>query len=246
MTFKNCYEDEERAEAYARLEFANTYYLAYRDLPEILREHVRGRRAIDFGCGTGRSTRFLRQFGFDVVGVDISAEMVATAKKIDPDGKYSLAPDDDLSQFRKGEFDLVLSSFTFDNIPGRETKIRIFRDLRELLQKDGKLVSIVSSPEIYTHEWASFSTADYPENRFARSGDVVRIITTDFPDRRPAEDILWTDASYQDVYQHANLIVAAKYEPLAKGDEPYKWINETRIAPWVIYVLSRGATTMPA
>ena len=48
----------------------------------------------------------------------------------------------------------------------------------------------MSSPEIYLHEWASFSTKEYPENRFARSGDVVRIITKDFADRRPAEDIL--------------------------------------------------------
>lgn len=30
--FINCYEDAARAEAYAQLEFANTYYLAYRDL----------------------------------------------------------------------------------------------------------------------------------------------------------------------------------------------------------------------
>jgi len=31
---------------------------------------VRGRKAVDFGCGAGRSTRFLRTLGFDAVGVD--------------------------------------------------------------------------------------------------------------------------------------------------------------------------------
>lgn len=40
MGFTNCYEDATRAEAYAQLEFANTCYLAYRDLPDIIREHV--------------------------------------------------------------------------------------------------------------------------------------------------------------------------------------------------------------
>ncbi len=54
MSFTNCYEDASRAGAYATLEFANTYYLAYRDLPEIISEQVRGKRALDFGCGTGR------------------------------------------------------------------------------------------------------------------------------------------------------------------------------------------------
>jgi len=238
MAFTNCYEDATRAEAYAQLEFANTYYLAYRDLPEIVREHVTGTNAVDFGCGTGRSTRFVRQLGFDVVGVDIAPEMIAKARELDLNGNYGLVKDDDLSEFQAGAYDLVLSVFTFDNIPGFETKVRLFHALGALLNtRGGKIINVVSSPEIYAHEWASFSTKDFPENRFARSGDTVKIITTDFADRRPAEDILWTDASYREVYRRAGLTLLATYKPLAKGDEPYKWVNETRIAPWVIYVL---------
>lgn len=71
MNFINCYEDADRADAYASLEFANTYYLAYRDLPAIISEYVAGTRALDFGCGTGRSSRFLQKLGFDVIGVDV-------------------------------------------------------------------------------------------------------------------------------------------------------------------------------
>ena len=61
----NSYEDVKRTEAYSKLEYSSTYYLAYRDLPEIIFEHVKERKAIDFGCGTGRSTRFLQKIGFD-------------------------------------------------------------------------------------------------------------------------------------------------------------------------------------
>ena len=82
--FSNVYNDRVRAEAYDRLEFPGTYYLAYRDLPAIIRRHVQGRKAIDFGCGTGRSTRFLRKLGFDVVGVDIAEQMLTLARKRDP------------------------------------------------------------------------------------------------------------------------------------------------------------------
>ena len=242
MAFTNCYGDTTRADAYAQLEFANTYYLAYRDLPEIIREHVTGTRAIDFGCGTGRSTRFVRQLGFAAIGMDIAPEMIAKARELDPSGDYRLVKDDDLSEFQDGAYDLVLSVFTFDNIPGFETKVRLFHDLGALLNASGKMVSVVSSPDIYTHEWASFSTKDYPENRFARSGDTVRIVTTDFADRRPAEDILCTDESYREVYAGAGLTIVATYKPLAKGDEPYKWVNETSIAPWLIYVLMAGGS----
>src|SRR3990172_2993157 len=91
--FSNVYDDRARAIAYAELEFPGTYYLAFRDLPRIINEHVRGANALDFGCGTGRSTRFLRELGFNVVGVDIASEMLARAKERDPRGEYRLIPD---------------------------------------------------------------------------------------------------------------------------------------------------------
>ena len=244
MDFRNCYQDATRADAYATLEFRNTYYLAYRDLPEIIQQHVHGDKALDFGCGTGRSTRFLRQLGFDVTGVDISEDMIRKAHEIDPSGDYRLVPRDEagdnLSALPRGGYELVLSAFTFDNIPGRENKIRIFRNLRELLREGGKIVHIVSTPEIYIHEWASFSTKDFPENRQCRSGDTVKIIVTDHADRRPVEDILWSDESYRDVFAAAGLASIQKYLPLAIGNEPYPWVNETRIAPWAVYVLAKA------
>lgn len=240
VNFDNCYEDLQRATAYATLEFANTYFLAYRDLPAILAEHTAGKRALDFGCGTGRSSRFLRKLGFQVTGLDISDDMLHIARNLDPAGDYRLAPGDDLSEFAAGSFDLVLSAFTFDNIPPAG-KARILHDLRNLLAPAGVLVSVVSSPAIYTHEWASFTTRDFPENANARSGDRVRIIVTDHQDRRPVEDILCTDESYRELYRKAGLEVLQNLEPLAKGDEPFPWVNETRIAPWVIYVLKPAA-----
>jgi ubiquinone/menaquinone biosynthesis C-methylase UbiE len=237
MEFSNIYDDAKYAEAYAKLEYPGTYYLAYRDLAEIISEHVNGTRAIDFGCGTGRSTRFLRQHGFDVVGVDISEDMTKRARDRDPDGDYRLIEDGDFSQFEKNAYDLVLSAFTFDNIPTTARKVMIFQAIASLLKDEGRIVNLVSSPEIYLHEWASFSTRDFPENRSARSGDKVKIINTELEDKRPVEDILWTDESYREVYRKAGLEIAKTYRPLAREDEPYQWINETRIAPWVIYVL---------
>jgi SAM-dependent methyltransferase len=235
--FVNRYDNATRAEAYSRLEFANTYHLAFRDLPEIFRAHVKGTVALDFGCGTGRSTRFLRGAGFQTVGVDISPEMVARARTLDPQGDYRLIPGDDMSALPLAGFSLIQSAFTFDNIPGMETKVRLFRALRALLKPDGILVNIVSTPEIYLNEWASFTTRDFPENRRAKPGDPVRIITTDFEDRSPAVDILWPHESYLEVYGRSGLQVVEVRLPLAKGDEPYPWVSETRVAPWAIYVL---------
>jgi len=239
MGFVNCYQSTTRAEAYSKLEFSNTYHLAFRDLPEVFRTHVKGAAALDFGCGAGRSTRFLSGLGFDAVGVDISPEMIFKAREIDPQGDYRLIPDDDFSALPHGNFSLIQSAFTFDNIPGMDTKVRLFSDLRALLRPDGIIVNIVSAPEIYCHEWASFSTSDFPENRNAKAGDAVKIITTDLEDRSPAVDILWPHESYLEVYRRSGIEVVEMRKPLALGNEPYQWVNETRIAPWVIYVLRR-------
>ena len=239
----NCYEDAKRAEAYARLEFPGTYYLAYRDLPGIMVEHVRGSRVMDFGCGTGRSTRFLQKLGFDVVGVDISRDMIKRAREIDAAGDYRLMADQGLSQFDAGCLDLILCAFTFDNIPAAAQKVRILSDMRRLLAPGGAIVNLVSAPEIYVNEWASFSTKDFPENKQAKSGDKVRIVITDIDDKRPVEDFVWTDEDYREIYAKAGMEVSGTYKPLASESEPYRWVNETRIAPWVIYVLKKAAGT---
>ena len=239
MEFANVYDDAERAEAYAKLEFPGTYYLAYRDLPEIIFKHVKGRVAIDFGCGTGRSTRFLQKLGFDAVGIDIAEDMIKQARQIDPTGDYRLIKEGDFSGFEQGACDLILSTFTFDNIPTETRKVELFAKLGGLLKADGKIVNLVSSPEIYVNEWESFSTKDFPENRDAKCGDKVRIIVTAIDDKRPVEDIIWPDKDYRKTYEKAGLKLIQTHKPLAQEDEPFKWVNETKIAPWVIYVLGQ-------
>lgn len=235
----NVYDDAARAEAYAALEYPGTYYLAYRDLPAILDAHVSGRAALDFGCGTGRSTRFLKGLGFDPVGIDISATMIAQATSRDPDGSYLLVQDGDFSALGTATFDLVLSAFAFDNIAGVERRTALLGGLARLLAPHGRIVLLGSRPEIYTHEWASFTTRDFPHNRSARSGDAVQIVMKDVADARPVVDYLWSHDDYLQLFARAGVDLIDSYRPLGRAAEPYGWVNETEVAPWVIYVLAR-------
>ncbi len=243
MDFHNTYEDTTRAAAYDELEFGGTYHLVFRELPTLLKAHVRGKRAVDFGCGTGRTTRFLGGLGFKTAGLDISAEMVGIARDRDPGGDYRVIEDGDFSSLIQFGTDLVLSAFTFDNIPGHERKVRLFSGLRKLLRRTGRLVNIVSTPEIYSHEWVSFSTLPYPENANASCGDVVRIVTTDYSDSRPVDDILWPDEAYRAVYREAGLEIERVERPLARGDENIVWVSEETVAPWAIYILKPATSS---
>ena len=234
--FYNIYDDADYAESYARLEWEGTYHLVRRDLPGILREHVTGRLALDFGCGTGRSTRLLRACGFKVVGVDIAPSMIERAQDLDHEGDYRLIEGGDLGQLPVRAFDLVLAAFPFDNTPMVD-KPRILGALRDRLDVTGRLINVVSSPEIYRNEWVSFSTRDFPENQHARDGDLVRIVTATFSHGRPCEDVLCTDQAYRRLYAQAGFEVIADQRPLGRDEDGVRWVSETRLAPWVIWVL---------
>jgi SAM-dependent methyltransferase len=241
--FRNVYEDAVRASAYAELEFPGTYYLAFRDIPELLARHVHGRHALDFGCGAGRSTRFLRQLGFDTLGIDRSEPMLSQARERDSVGRYHLVGDGNLATLPASRFDLIFAAFTFDNIPTDEAKLRVLQELRGHLAGAGRMVNLVSTPEIYVHEWVSFSTKEFPENRGAGHGDPVRIVMLDVPDRRPIHDVLSTDAGYRRLYQAAGLEVVDVILPRGKADEGIAWVSEQRVAPWAIYVLRAAPPT---
>ncbi|MUP39369.1 methyltransferase domain-containing protein [Labilibaculum sp. 44] len=245
MEFSNSYADVARAESYATLEFPNTYYLAYRDLPRIIAGGCKGKKAMDFGCGTGRSTRFLKDLNFDVVGVDISDKMIEQAGQIDSIGDYRLIQEADFTDFQKNIFDLVLCVFTFDNIPTGKDKLKNLMGLKQLLNYTGKIVMVVSNPEIYSNEWASFSTREFPDNWKKKSGEKVLISMTDVPDKRPVEDVMFSQECYRKLFRRAGLKVAVHHQPLGNYNEGINWLNETRIAPWSIYVLEEDREFHP-
>jgi SAM-dependent methyltransferase len=236
----NVYADAERAAAYATLRYPGTYYLAFRDIPALLERHARGVRALDFGCGAGRSSRFLATHGFTVTGVDISPQMIEQAQRADPDGDYRLIADGELAGM--GSFDLIFAAFTFDNIAGTARREATLRSLAGLLAPGGRIVLLGSRPDIYWHEWASFSTAAFPANRRARSGEAVYIVMKDVPDARPVVDAIWFPEDYAALFEAAGLNVLETLGPLGLPSDGQEWISETTVAPWVSYALALAGT----
>lgn len=235
MNYLNSWDNDTRSASYAKLEFPNTYHLAYRDLPEIIMKHARGTKVLDFGCGTGRSTRFLKKLGFDVTGIDISPSMIRQAVEKDPNGTYILVEDGNYSDI-PNDFDLITSIFTFDNIPAQK-RAMILGGLGQKLSKHGCMVMLDSNPELYQHEWASFSTAPFPGNKTAKTGDPVYTIMNDVDDKTPVEDYYFTEEDYLNLFEEAGMKLLKRYAPLGKRDEPFMWKSELTIAPWIIYVL---------
>ena len=61
----------------------------------------------------------------------------------------------------------------------------------------------------------------------------------DVEDERPVVDLVWFHEDYLNLFAASELDLVAHYTPTGRDDEPYEWLTETSIAPWVIYVLRK-------
>jgi trans-aconitate methyltransferase len=106
-----------------------------RDLLELL-EPTAGERVLDLGCGTGELTAAVSDAGATAVGLDSSAEMIATAREAHPDCSFVRA---DATTFDADEpFDAVLSNAALHWIDDQDAVLEIVRDA---LRPDGRFVA---------------------------------------------------------------------------------------------------------
>src|SRR3954452_12963337 len=69
-----------------------------------------GRRVLDAGCGTGRTSAWVAGAGAEVVGFDASPEMLRRARERVPSASFSLADPAEPLPFGNGSFDLAVAS----------------------------------------------------------------------------------------------------------------------------------------
>ncbi len=106
---------------------------------------VRGKTVLDLGCGEGFYSRRLRELGAArVVGVDISAGMVALAQQAEDDagpgsgGSIEYRVADVRTAGRMGEFDLVVSFFMLNHALDRDDLLAMCRGIAANLKPGGR------------------------------------------------------------------------------------------------------------
>jgi hypothetical protein len=139
---------------------------------------------------------------------------------------------------RSDLFDAVTTGFEqLPRLPDAFLDQPLLRSLRRLLRPCGMLLNLVSAPDLYLHEWTSSSACAFAGNRAARCGDTVRISLRDRVDASPVIDIFCDDAEYRALYAQAGMEVIDTHRPRGRASDPFPWISEAHIAPWVIYLL---------
>ncbi len=134
------------AEAYAAAIEENPRSIYY-ERPAIMHllPEVPGRRILDAGCGPGVLMEYLRAQGADVVGVDVSANMLSFAQQRLGEGAVLHLADLDqpLPFLADSSFDVVLSSGTLGYV--RDWLV-LFREFYRVLRPGGCVVFSVGHP----------------------------------------------------------------------------------------------------
>jgi SAM-dependent methyltransferase len=96
------------------------------------------KRIVDVGCGTGRHSLALAEAGFDVVGIDASADMIAVARERAPGLRFEVA---DLTSWRPpSPFDGALCRGVLNDLTEDAERQAAMDSLWGMLRPGGLLV----------------------------------------------------------------------------------------------------------
>lgn len=131
-------------------------------------------RVLDLGCGTGRvALRFL-EAGYEVTGLDLSAEMLALAEqrcsRFLLKGKASFLRAD-MAGFRAlGPFDLALSTYNSMNHLSSDANLKAcFQSVHSSLERGGIFLFDYHTAK-GLREWNYSESADWEDGRIGTSG----------------------------------------------------------------------------
>ncbi len=95
---------------------------------------------LDVGCGTGRTTKFLRDGGHEVIGIDLSLAMIRAAKQDILHIPFLVGNACSVC-FRTSHFDVVVfSNNGIDHIYPYENRLQALREIRSVLKPGGLFI----------------------------------------------------------------------------------------------------------
>ncbi len=111
-----------------------------RKMLDWLAEKVAGLGAIcDMGCGPGQVARYLHDRGVEACGVDLSAEMVRHARRLNPAIHFEQGDMLSLSEVADETYGGVAAFYSLIHVP-RPRVVDALRELRRVLRRGGTLL----------------------------------------------------------------------------------------------------------
>jgi SAM-dependent methyltransferase len=219
----------DRYEAYARNDGMTEIELGHKVVARLLGNRIK-RAILDYGCGPGNFTRFLRSCGATAVGVDVSAKQIESAKSCADGISYHVIESADLGGLPSG-FDAITFSFVLLTISDKEEIVKILAACRKKIASDGRLAILNADFE----KSAGRNFVSYAIDRIdnPKSGDRIGVRLG--RDRAlSVNNYYWTVADYEEMLARAGFIMENVERPLAtEGDG---WLDEKEYPATIIMV----------
>jgi SAM-dependent methyltransferase len=224
------------AQLYSTLGIKGTTYEIGFDAVRELLGHAQGKVMLDFGCGTGRSTVFLKALGAEhVYGVDHDRNMISTALFRELDGVTFIHIQDTIP-LADASIDKAVSLNVFVEIRTMREMISICTEIARTLRPGGTFIIDSSSPMAFGHTFRSYS---YPSTEHLESGDSTPCIVTTANGQLIIEDTYWTEDDYVTALTQAGLMVATIDYPRPR--DPSAWsTDEASVPPCIVIKAMRG------
>lgn len=103
--------------------------------------NVKGKKILDFGCGTGIYAKILTKKGAKVKGFDISPEMVKIAKKENPN--LDLRKGTGYNIPFKEKFDIIIAALVLDYFNDFD---KVLKQVKKVLKKNGFFIFSMKNP----------------------------------------------------------------------------------------------------
>lgn len=136
-------------------------------ITDILKSHgISGGLVCDLGCGTGRMTRYMADKGYDMIGVDISEEMLLCAREQEESAGRILYLNQDMCELELyGTVGAVISVCDSMNyILDADDFCTVLRKVNNYLEKDGLFIFDVKTPYFYSNVLADSVQVDNRED----------------------------------------------------------------------------------
>lgn len=118
------------ASTYAERHQKPSFHLA--DFVKLLKP---GQKVLDAGCGHGFNADYMTKKGLEIIGVDLSPEMIKLAKKQNPKIDFQMADMREL-EYPNHSFDAIVASFSLIHLPKKDVP-EVFKKFNQFLKPGG-------------------------------------------------------------------------------------------------------------
>jgi ubiquinone/menaquinone biosynthesis C-methylase UbiE len=150
----------------AELETNSDSYQGKVIAPNVLRMLApkRGDLILDLACGQGYFARLIAAAGAEVIGIDLSKELIAIAKEKSPTISYRIASSESTG-LKKESIDAVVTVLAFENIKKIDETVA---EIQHVLKKEGRFLLVMLHPAFRIPQHADWGFDTKKELQYRR------------------------------------------------------------------------------